>query len=85
MLTTAPLADAAARAGHAGATTTQATIGGNPVDPTLPHTDLEFDQRGGGGSQWPYILWSGAASAVVLTVGGLWFKRRFDRENRPTS
>jgi hypothetical protein len=81
VLLAAPLAGASVRAAHRPSGTTEATIGGNP-DPSLPRTDLEAEERDDGHtSQAPYVLWSGLASAVVLVVGGLLFKRRFDREN----
>lgn len=84
VLASAPLAGASVRAAHRPSATTEATIGGNP-DPSRPRTDLEFEERDNGHtSQAPYVIWSGIASAVVLVVGGLLFKRRFDRENRPT-
>ncbi len=62
------------------AAATEATVGGNPP---LPRTNLEAEARDNGHTaQTPYLLWSGAASVVVVVGGGLLFKRRFDRENR---
>ena len=81
MLVAAPLAGASARAPQRVAATTT-TVGRNP-DPHLPRTDLEAEQRDNGHtSQAPYIIWSGIVAVVVVGVGGLLFKRRFDKENR---
>ena len=83
MLAAAPLAGASPRAPHR-ASGTSTTVGHNP-DEHLPRTDLEAEQRDDGHtSQAPYIIWSGIVAVVVVGVGGLLFKRRFDRENRPT-
>jgi hypothetical protein len=83
VLGAAPLAGAAPGAPHRPSATTEATIGGNP-EPSLPRTDLEAEERDNGHtSQAPYVIWSGIACAVVVLVGGLLFKRRFDRENQP--
>jgi hypothetical protein len=61
---------------------TALTTGDSP-DRHLPRTDLEAEQRDDGHtSQAPYLIWSGIVAVVVVGVGGLLFKRRFDRENR---
>jgi hypothetical protein len=58
--------------------------GGNP-DRHLPRTDLEAEERDDGHtSQAPYLIWSGIVAAVVVGVGGLIFKRRFDKDRQAT-
>jgi hypothetical protein len=83
VLAAAPLAGASTHAPQRPWATT-ATLGDNP-DAHLPRTDLEAEERDNGHtSQAPYLIWSGIVAVVVVGVGGVLFKRRFDRENRPT-
>jgi hypothetical protein len=47
----------------------------------LPRTDAELDQLDdGNGLTAPWVIASGVACAVAVGGGGLWMKRRMDRE-----
>ena len=66
-------------AGEAATTTTAA-----PTTTTnaLPGTTLEADQRDDGNtSAAPWIIGSGIAAALAIAIGGLFLKRKQDREN----